>query len=67
MAVVADEEYGAAFGQIDLHSDQAIGVAGQMMESNSLTEIHAALVERLPIPGKIRLASKVPGEGTFEA
>ena len=58
MAVVADKEDRAALGKVDLHSDEAFGVARQVMECNALAEVQAALVERLPVPGRV-LASNL--------
>jgi hypothetical protein len=50
VAVVADEEDCAALRQVDLHSDQAVSVAGKVVERDALAEIKAALVEGLPVP-----------------
>lgn len=50
MAVIADEEECTTLWQVDLHSDQAVGVTWQMVESDTLAEIKAALVESLPVP-----------------
>lgn len=50
MAVIADEEYRAAFGQVDLHPDQTIRVSWQVVQRNALAEVEAALVECLPVP-----------------
>lgn len=50
MAVIADEEDRSTLWQIDLHSDQAVGVAWEMVKSDTLAEIEATLVERLPVP-----------------
>jgi hypothetical protein len=49
MAVVADEENRSAVGQVDLHADQTVRVAGQVVQGDALTEIEAAFVEGLPV------------------
>lgn len=50
MAVIADEEDRSALGQVDLHSDETVRVPWEVVQSNALAEIEAALVEGLPVP-----------------
>jgi hypothetical protein len=50
VAVVADEEDGSAIGQVDLHADQTVGVARQVVQGDALAEIEAAFVKGLPVP-----------------
>jgi hypothetical protein len=50
VAVIADEEDRSTVGQVDLHADQTVGVAGQVVQSDALAEIEAAFVEGLPVP-----------------
>ena len=50
VAVIADEEDGSAIGQVDLHADQTVGVAGQVVQGDALAEIEAAFVKGLPVP-----------------
>lgn len=52
MAMITDEEEGTTLRQVDLHSDQAIGMTWKVVESDALAEIEAALVECLPVPVK---------------
>jgi hypothetical protein len=47
--MIADEEEGASLPHVDLHTDEAIGVAGEVVEGDSLAEIHRAFVKRLPV------------------
>jgi hypothetical protein len=50
VAVITDEEDRSTVGQVDLHADQTVGVAGQVVQSDALAEIEAAFVEGLPVP-----------------
>ncbi len=51
VAMVRHEEEGAALLHVDLHADQAIGVAGEMVQGNALAEVEALVVEGLPVAG----------------
>lgn len=52
VAVVADEEEGAAVGKIELHSNQAVRMAWQVVQSDALAEVQCSLVEGLPVSAK---------------
>jgi len=50
VAVVADEEDRSTVWQVDLHADQTVRVAGQVVQGDALAEIEAAFVKGLPVP-----------------
>lgn len=50
MAMVTDEEESPSLGHVDLHPNQTIGMAWQMVQSDTLTEVHRLVIERLPVP-----------------
>lgn len=52
MAMIADKEDRSALGQIDLHSDQTVRVSWEVVQSDALAEVEAALVEGLPVPNR---------------
>ena len=49
VGMVADKKERAVVLQIDLHTDQTIGVTGKMVQSDPLSKINCAIIERLPI------------------
>jgi len=49
VAMIADEEEGAAVWHIDLHTDQAICVSWEVMQRDALTEVHILVGECLPV------------------
>jgi len=49
VAVVTDEEDGSTVRQIDLHANQTVGVAGQVVQGDALAEIETTLIEGLPV------------------
>ena len=49
MAVVTDEEERSAFGHVDLHANEAVGMAWKMVKGYALTEVQSSLIEGLPI------------------
>jgi len=49
MTVIANEEEGSAVAQVQLHADQAVGMAGQVVKGDALAEIEGAVVEGLPV------------------
>lgn len=53
MAVVTDKEERPCFGHIDLHPDEPVRVAGQMVQRDALAEIHTLVVERFPVPATV--------------
>jgi len=52
VAMITDEEEGATVRHVDLHSNQAIGVAWQVMQCNALAEIKSSVVEGLPVSAR---------------
>ena len=50
VAVITNEEVSAAIWQIDLHPNQPIGVAWQMMQRDTLAKVERPLIEGFPIP-----------------
>ena len=62
MAVVGDEEVGAHFGHVDLHADQAVGVAGQVVQGDALAEVECSFVEGLPVPAGGKVVVVSPGD-----
>ena len=52
MTVITDKQERATIWQIDLHADQAICMAGQVVKRNALAEIEGSLIERLPVAMK---------------
>ena len=53
--MVTNEQVGTTILQIDLHANQSISMAWQMMQCNALAEIKCSLVKRLPVT-KFKLA-----------
>lgn len=49
VAVVRHEEESATILHVDLHADQAIGMAGQMVEGDALAEVEGLVVECFPV------------------
>lgn len=68
MAMVTDEEESPSLGHIDLHPDQTIGVAWQMVQSDPLTEVHTLVIERLPVSGAwlVTLGESLKTMGTYK-
>lgn len=56
MAMVTDEEESPSLGHVNLHPNQTISMAGQMMQSDTLTEVHSLIIERLPVPEDVLVA-----------
>jgi hypothetical protein len=47
--MVTDKEESSTVQKIELHADQAVCMPRQMMERNSLAEIHSSFIERFPV------------------
>lgn len=47
--MIGDENKGAALGHVDLHADQAISVAREVMQRNALAELERAFVKGFPV------------------
>ena len=47
--MVTDEEESAGFGHVDLHPDQTVCVAWEMVQGDALAEVHGLVVEGLPV------------------
>lgn len=60
MAVITDEEERPCLGHIDLHPDETVRVARQMVQRDALTEIHRLVVERLPVPATVNTLNTLP-------
>lgn len=58
MAMVTNEQVGAAVLQIDLHANQSVSVTRQMMQRNALAEVEGSLVKGLPVAA-VKLAKQV--------
>lgn len=50
MAVVGDEQECTHLRHIDLHANKTVGVAGQVVKRDALTEVECPFVECLPVP-----------------
>lgn len=50
VAMVRDEQERAHFRHVDLHTDETVGVAGQVVKSDALTEVECSFIECLPVP-----------------
>ena len=51
--MVTDEEKGPGFGHVDLHPDQTICVAWEMVQGDALAEVHGLVIERLPVSAPV--------------
>ena len=49
VAMVTDEEESPSFGHVDLHPDQTVCVAWEMVQCDALAEVHGLVIEGLPI------------------
>lgn len=59
VAVIADEEEGAAVGQVNLHADEAVRVARQVVQRDALAKVNGAFVERLPVEIQLQVVRHV--------
>jgi len=59
VAVVADEQVCATVLQIDLHTDQAVGMAWQVVQSDALAEVEGSFVEGLPVEIELQVMLQV--------
>lgn len=49
VTVIADEQERTAVRQVQLHADQAVCVAGEVMEGDALAKVQRSLIEGLPV------------------
>jgi hypothetical protein len=47
--MVTDEEKGPTVREIDLHTDESIGVPREVVQGYALAEIHDAVIEGFPV------------------
>jgi len=59
VAMITDEKESSAVRHIDLHPNQAISVARQMMQSDALAEVEIPLVEGLPVEAQLQIMLEV--------
>ena len=62
VAVIADEEDRSTVGQVDLHTDQTVGVAGQVVQGDALAEVEAAFVEGLPVQSQLEVVLEIDAD-----
>jgi hypothetical protein len=58
MAVVAIKEKRPCLGHVDLHPNQAVCVARQMMQGDALTKVRRLVVEGFPISASLAKSCK---------
>lgn len=67
--MVTDEEECPVVQEIELHADESIGVARQMMQRDPLAEIHGSFIERLPVQRELQVYGSADdislGSGSF--
>jgi hypothetical protein len=58
MAVVANKAKRPCLGHVDLHPNQAVCVARQMMQGDALAKVHRLIVEGFPISASLAKSGK---------
>ena len=53
VAMVTDEEESPSFGHVDLHPDQTVCVAWEMVQCDALAEVHGLVIEGLPVSAAV--------------
>lgn len=59
MAVVTDKEESTTIRHVDLHTNESISMARQMMQCDSLAEVDGPVVESLPIEAEFEIMLKI--------